>query len=67
VLPDHVVLGSQAAGIVLDIADNDWQLESSVVQFPVSTTTIMDLSQVKERFTMVEGALEQVDRVLESE
>lgn len=65
VLPDHVALGSQAAHMLLDIADNDWQLESTMVQLPLSTTTIMDLSQVKERFTMTPDALEQVDRILE--
>lgn len=68
VLPDHVSLGAQAAGMLFDIADNDWQLEPNpMVQLPLSTTTIMDLSQVKERFTMTDDALEQVDRILERE
>lgn len=67
VLPDHVALGSQAAGMLLDIADSDWQLDSSFVQLPLSTTTIMDLSQVKERFTMRDDALEQVDRIVDDE
>lgn len=67
VLPDHVALGSQAASMLLDIADNDWKLESTAgVQLPLSTTTTMDLSQVKERFAMQQDALEQVDRILEN-
>jgi hypothetical protein len=66
VLPDHVALGSQAAGLLLDIADDDWQLEpGKSIQLPLSTTTTMDLLQVKERFVMQKDALQQVDRILE--
>jgi hypothetical protein len=66
VLPDHTALGAQAAGLVFDIADNSWLVpEDAVVQLPLSTTTTVDLVQVKERFSLREGALNQVDRVLE--
>lgn len=66
VLPDHVALGAQAAGLLLDIADDDWKLESGKsIQLPLSTTTTMDLHQVKERFVMQKDALQQVDRILE--
>jgi hypothetical protein len=66
VLPDHVALGSQAANMLLDIADSGWTIEQgSSVQLPLSTTTTMDLVQVKERFTMQKDALQQVDRILE--
>jgi hypothetical protein len=66
VLPDHVALGAQAANLLLDIADNEWTVEpGTIVQLPLSTTTTMDLSQVKERFTMQKDALQQVDRILE--
>ena len=66
VLPDHTALGAQAAGLVFDIADNSWMVpEDAVVQLPLSTTTTVDLGQVKERFSLREGALNQVDRVLE--
>jgi hypothetical protein len=66
VLPDHTALGSQAANLMLDIADNDWQLPgSSATQLPLSTTTTVDLSQAKERFALRPSALAQVDKVLE--
>lgn len=66
VLPDHVALGSQAASILLDIADSGWLLGSEVsIQLPLSVTTTMDLVQVKERFVLQRDALEQVDRILE--
>ncbi|MET0794797.1 MAG: hypothetical protein ABW061_24975 [Polyangiaceae bacterium] len=66
VLPDHAALGAQAASIVFDIADNGWQLPSDVAtQLPVSTTTTLDLAQVRERFSLRSDALRQVDRVLD--
>lgn len=65
VLPDHTALGTQAANLVLDIADNDWQLPSASAQLPLSTTTTVDLTQAKERFVLRPSALAQVDKVLE--
>lgn len=66
VLPDHVALGAQAATLLLDIAEREWSLPvETPVQLPLSTTTTMDLGQVKERFVMQKDALEQVDRILE--
>jgi hypothetical protein len=66
VLPDHTALGVQAANLVFDMAANDWSLPSgSPIELPLSTTTIMDLVQVHERFELRAGALSQVDRILE--
>jgi hypothetical protein len=66
VLPDHVALGAQAAALLLDMADNQWTIDSgAAIQLPLSTTTTMDLKQVKERFSMQKEALQQVDRVVE--
>jgi hypothetical protein len=66
VLPDHTALGVQTANLVFDVAANDWVLPSgSEIELPLSTTTIMDLVQVRERFALRAGALSQVDRILE--
>ncbi|MDF3066051.1 MAG: hypothetical protein K0R38_1652 [Polyangiaceae bacterium] len=66
VLPDHTALGTQAANLLLDIADNDWALPSTdAAQLPLSTTTTVDLTQAKERFALRPSALAQVDKVLE--
>ena len=66
VLPDHTALGSQAATLMLDIADHEWEVsDSEQTQLPLSTTTTVDLPQVKERFQLRKDALSQVDRVLE--
>jgi hypothetical protein len=66
VLPDHTALGAQAANLMFDIADNDWAVPSPEdPQLPLSTTTTVDLPQVLERFRLRDGALTQVDRILE--
>ena len=66
VLPDHAALGAQAASLVFDIADNGWALPADAqTQLPVSTTTTLDLAQVRERFSLRSDALRQVDRVLD--
>ena len=66
VLPDQIALGSQAANLLFDIADNGWVLpEDAVIQPPLSTTTTVDLVQAKERFELRADALQKVDRVLE--
>jgi len=66
VLPDHAALGAQAASLVFDIADNGWALPpEQQTQLPVSTTTTLDLAQVRERFSLRGDALRQVDRVLD--
>jgi hypothetical protein len=50
---------------VFDLADNDWHVPARGAELPVSTTTTVDLPQVLERFALREGALAQVDRILE--
>jgi hypothetical protein len=66
VLPDHTALGVQAASMVFDLADNNWQLPAGApVQLPVSTTTTIDLGQVRDRFILRTDGLQHVDRIVE--
>ncbi len=66
VLPDHVALGAQAAGLLLDIAAADWTVEQGHrVHLPRSTTSTLDLPQVREHFALQAHALEYVDTILE--
>jgi hypothetical protein len=66
VLPDHTALGVQAAGILFEVAENGWVLPPGAqVQLPLSTTTTLDLAQVRERFSLRGGALQHVDRIVE--
>jgi hypothetical protein len=66
VLPDHTALGVQTANRVFDLADADFQLDASdQVELPLSTTTTIDLAQVRERFVLQKDALKQVDHIVE--
>jgi hypothetical protein len=68
VLPDHVALGAQAAGMLFDIADENWQIAGDAqVQLPLSTTTAVDLVQARAHFSLREDALRQVDRILDQD
>jgi hypothetical protein len=65
-LPDHTALGAQAASMVFDIEDNAWRVpEGDPAQFPLSTTTTIDLQQARERFALRADALSQVDRIVD--
>jgi hypothetical protein len=66
VLPDHTALGVQTANRVFDLADADFRLtDDDEVDLPLSTTTTVDLAQVRERFALRHDALEQVDHIVE--
>jgi hypothetical protein len=65
VLPDHTALGAQAASMLFDLADNRWALDDTRVQLPLSTTTTVDLTQVRERFALRKDALAMIDHILE--
>jgi hypothetical protein len=66
VLPDHTALGVQAAGILFDLAENNWVLPPNAqVQLPLSTTTTLDFVQVRQRFPLRADALQHVDRINE--
>jgi hypothetical protein len=66
VLPDHTALGVQAANLLFDIADHDWLVPADeAVQLPLSTTTTIDLTQARERFSLRGDALSRVDMILE--
>ncbi len=66
VLPDHTALGVQAANLVFEIADGGWTLPSgAAAQLPLSTTITIDSTQARNRLRLQEGALAQVDRIVE--
>ncbi len=65
VLPDHTALGTQAANMILELADNHWVLPDDMdVELPLSTLSTIDLVQARERFALRPEALHMVDRVL---
>ena len=64
VIPDHVSLGSQAAGMVYDIKDNGWKCDGHQVDPPLSVYKILNLPQAKKIFKISEENLKGIDRKL---
>lgn len=66
VLPDHIALGSQAAGIVLDLWDNEWVVDDNgSVQPPLSVFSIINYKAAKKYFKFKKEELTAVDKILE--
>jgi putative ABC transport system substrate-binding protein len=65
VVPDHEALGLQAANLIFDLLENDWQVESHPVELPLSVKTVVDVKQVRANFGLRADALKRIDRALE--
>ncbi len=66
VLPDHVALGSQAASVIYDIMDNNWEVEDNgAAQPPLSVYTILNYPDNKAYFGLAKESLMGVDKILE--
>jgi hypothetical protein len=63
VLPDHSALGNQAAGMVYQIQKNNWYIDSSKVEPPLSVIKVMNYRILKEQFSIRESALRGIDRI----
>ncbi len=65
VLPDHVSLGSQAAELIYDIMDNDWQIDmSGSAEQPISIYQIVNLKMLQKKYEVPEKNLSNIDKVL---
>ena len=45
VVPDHEALGVQAANLIYDLWDENWQIENNHVELPLSVQTVVDMKQ----------------------
>jgi len=64
VLPDHVALGTQAAGIVYDIMEHDWTVGEKRIDPPLAVYKIINLPQAKKNFNVSEENLKSIDKKL---
>jgi putative ABC transport system substrate-binding protein len=65
VVPDHEALGLQAANLLFDLSDDDWQVERHPVELPLSVKTVVDIRLVRTNFGLRPDALKHIDRALE--
>jgi ABC-type uncharacterized transport system substrate-binding protein len=64
VLPDHISLGSQAAEMVYDIMDNDWNTNGRKVEPPLAVYKIINFPQVKSNFDINDDLLKSIDKIV---
>ncbi len=64
ILPDHIGLGAQVAELVFSIRDNDWIVEKSEVEPPLSVIKIVNLPKAEKYFGIREEDLKNVDKIL---
>ena len=64
-IPDHEALGAQAASLVFELADADWQISGKLVEAPVSIKTIINGEQARVHFGFSDNRRDQVDEVVE--
>ncbi len=65
VLPDHVELGKQLAGKILEISDSGFKVQSGSVNQPLSVIKILDLAQARKILNLGKERLGSVDKVME--
>jgi hypothetical protein len=65
VLPDLDALGVQAANMIFEVADSDWRADTHPVELPISTVTVVNMRQLREKFGLREGASRRIDKALE--
>lgn len=65
VLPNHAELGVQAANLIFDLADSEWQLEQGGhVELPLRVMTVVDVNQVDDYFGLEADALAKIDQAV---
>jgi hypothetical protein len=64
-LPDHAALGTQAADMVFELRDEEWDAKGRTIEDPLSIKTVVDLSLAKDYLGFKTSAIGSVDRVLE--
>ena len=65
VVPDLEALGLQAANLIFDLSENDWQVERHPVELPLSVKTVVDVNLVRANFGLQPDALKHIDKALE--
>ena len=64
VIPDHVELGVQAAEMIYDIMENNWQTENKGIEQPRSVYKIINSDQAQRLFQVKKEKLGLADKVL---
>ena len=65
IVPDNYGLGAQAAGMIFEVMENDWELENTDIQQPVSVKKFVSVATLKKKgIGYQESKLSSVDEVI---
>jgi len=62
VIPDHRGLGAQAANMIYDLADNQWNLSETIVHQPLSVIKIVNSSLARKKGFLNESGMKYMDK-----
>ncbi|MES1171752.1 MAG: hypothetical protein ABUL77_00820, partial [Bacteroidota bacterium] len=65
VVPDHEALGLQAANLIFDISESDWQVDDHRIEPPLSVKTVVDVELARATIGLRPDALKHIDKALE--
>jgi hypothetical protein len=65
VVPDHRALGTQAAQILLGVAESNWRVPSGSFEFPLSVQKVLDIGFARENLRVTERELATIDRLVQ--
>ena len=65
VLPENINLGAQVAELLFEIEENQWSAVGVGVQYPISVTKILNLSQLKSMGDVTGVRTEEIDEVID--
>ncbi|MBN2527619.1 MAG: hypothetical protein JXR76_14595 [Deltaproteobacteria bacterium] len=64
VIPDSAALGVQAANMIFNAYDKEWELEENKVEMPLSVLTYIDRNLAQKNFGLRENAANFIDKQL---
>jgi hypothetical protein len=65
VLPDHTAMGQQAANLLFELQDSDWEVGDRGIEEPLAVEKIILLPFAKKYLSLKENALSLIDRAIE--
>ena len=64
-LPDHEALGVQAAQLLFELEESDWQAQGIAVQEPVAVKKVLNVSQARRLTEINDEALRSIDVLID--
>ncbi len=66
VIPDHRALGVQAAQLISNLAENEWQVSAAgQFEYPISVQKVLDMKFARRNLELKPGQLETIDQLVE--